>query len=89
MNEHLDKAKAALADAAAVDVALDAEKAPRQYARLLDLAQVQAWLAFAEATTRIADVIEEEAKVGGSLQALSRIASQIERHRAGANGGPW
>lgn len=52
-NGHLAKAKAALADAKDVT---DNEK---YYHRLLDVAQVQANMAAAEALTRIADLLEE------------------------------
>lgn len=49
----LDKAKAAVADAQALDVALAAEAVPKTYLRLLDIAQVQANIAQAEALEEI------------------------------------
>lgn len=47
MSTHLDKAKAALADASNLDVDLAAETLPRTYLRLLDIARTQAEVAIA------------------------------------------
>lgn len=59
MSEHLTKAKAALDHASDLDVAIDDEHPPIGYLRLMSIADVQANVAAAEATERIADALEE------------------------------
>ena len=59
MSEHLEKAKAALQHAGELEVDLDQEKLPKTYLRLLHIVEVQAALAQAEATERIADAFEK------------------------------
>ena len=60
--EHLKKGKAALADAAAMDVELGAHKLPDGYRDRLDIARVQAEMAQAEALERIANALEDGIK---------------------------
>lgn len=62
MSDHLDKAKRALEAAAEMDIDLTADTLPRAYARLLDLAQVQAQVAQAEALTAVVDHLAWERK---------------------------
>jgi hypothetical protein len=70
---YLDKAKAA------IDAARDHNAEDNQvlYAKALDQASVLAAAAQAEALTRIADVLEDECKIGGALHALTQIAQHI------------
>lgn len=58
MSGHLAKAKAALEAARDLDVDLGEVEMPKRYHRLLDLAQVQAAVAQAEALERIAGALE-------------------------------
>lgn len=58
MSDSLDKAKAALADAAAMNVTLELDRVPRAYVRRLDIATVQSQVAQAEALERIARALE-------------------------------
>ena len=76
MATHLEKAQAALDDAAEMGVQLDEAKIPTRFFRLIDLATVQAQVATAEAMTRIADHLD--VKVGGS-PILQSMAWNLER----------
>jgi hypothetical protein len=63
MTTHLDKATAALDDAASLVTTpetLSETTLPPRLFRLLDIARVQAEVAQAEALTRIADMMEED-----------------------------
>lgn len=54
-SEHLVRAKRAIDDAAELGVDLSSTTVPPVYTRLLDLAQVQAYVAIAEALERLVD----------------------------------
>lgn len=69
MAEHLQKAKAALADAGAMEVEIGQHELPNGFRDLLAIATVQARVAQAEALTRIADVLEDQTKMGGAFNA--------------------
>ena len=78
MSEHLEKARGALAEASEMGVEHGQKVLPDRYKDLLSIASLQAAMAQADALTRIADVLEDAAKSGGSLQALGRIADALE-----------
>ena len=62
MSIHLDKARAALEAASALDVDAGDDLPPRAYTRLLDIALVQAQVAQADALERLVHLVD--ARVG-------------------------
>ena len=69
---HLQKAQQALDDCGNMEVDLTADTLPKVFYRLVDLARVQAEVAQAEALTRLADTIADEA-----FEALRMLTERV------------